>query len=234
MRTSAVALSLWVAACSSPTPVLKGPDATKSTVTLRLSSAVANDTTELEATIASIDADGNPSLDVTVKAELSGTGGAVRFNPPSGVDPNGKATALLRSSVAEDKTLTVTLTHGGQDVVLAMKPTMTFVPGPPSSVRFVNQPSTVDAGALLPPIRIAVFDANGNVARAPALTVSVRLVEGTPGAVLSGGAARDTVDGGVTFDMLSVDRAGSGYGLQVRQVGSPGFADDSVPFNVAP
>jgi len=228
-----MAVWLWLAACSGGTSAPKAPDPAKSTVVLDRSTEVANDTSEIEAVVTGLDGDGMPLTDTTVKVELSGAGANVR--PSSGgLDPSGKATALLRSSLAEEKTVTVTLTKDGKDVVLDMKPKVKFVPGTIDRIVFANQPVTVDAGTVMPPIHVKVVDRFRNVVPSPQLTVEIRLAEGTPGAVLTGGAAKTTVDGGVTFDMLSVDRAGTGYGLQLRQVGPPGWADDSERFNVTP
>ena len=229
-----MALWLWAAACSSPVPITaKAPDAAKSTVTVATPTMVANDTSELEVLITSLDADGKPSPNATVKLEASGSNNSVRFMGGGLDQDTGKVTGLVRSSLAEEKTLTVTLTHDGTDIVLDARPKVTFVPGPVNRLRFVTQPSDVGAGRVMsPPVRIAVMDDQGNIVRAPPLTVNVRLVEGTAGAVLSGGGMRETIDGGLVLDMLSIDRAGFQYGMQVRQVGSPGFADDSVRFNV--
>ncbi|MBL8955897.1 MAG: hypothetical protein JNK82_34300, partial [Myxococcaceae bacterium] len=61
MRTRPMALWLCVAACSSPTPPApRAPDPVRSTVTLGTTVPVANDTTELELFITSLDADGVP------------------------------------------------------------------------------------------------------------------------------------------------------------------------------
>lgn len=234
MRTRPIALWLCLSTCSGGgPPAPKAPDAAKSTVVLNRASEVANDTSELEAVVTGLDADGQPVPGIGVKVELSGTGNGVRFTSPSPVlDPNARATALLRSQIAEEKTVTVTLTQGGRDVVLDAKPKVTFVAGGIDRVRFVGQPSNVRVGIVMAPLGATVLDRFGNVVHAPPLTVMIRMVEGTPGAVLSGGDAKTTVDGGVTFDMLTIDRAGSGYGLQLQQVGSPGFSHGTERFDV--
>ncbi|MBL8953478.1 MAG: hypothetical protein JNK82_22070, partial [Myxococcaceae bacterium] len=214
-------------------PAPRAPDPQSTTVTLRTTAPVAHHTPELELFTTSLDADGVPSPSATVKIEATGTGNTSRLMGTALDKDTGKVTGLLRSSVAEEKTVTVTLTHEGTDVVLAMKPKVTFVPGPVQQLRFISQPSDTVAGAIMtPPVRIAVMDDKGNIVHAPPLMVNVRIVEGTAGAVLSGGGMRETVDGGLVLDMLSIDRPGFQYGMQVRQVGSPGFADDSVRFNV--
>jgi hypothetical protein len=231
-----MAIALCLAACSGAPPAPKGPDPAKSTVVLDRTSEVASDAAEVEVAVTSLDAEGKPVTDVTVKVELSGTDNSVRYNPPSGVDSmTGRATALVRSTVAEEKTVTVTLSQAGKDVVLDTKPKLTFRPAAIDRLVFLNQPTNVQVGmVMMPAIHVRVVDRWRNVVGSPPMNVRIQLAEGTPGAILSGGAARDTVDGGAVFDMLSVDRAGTAYGLQLRQVGSPGFADDSMRFDVTP
>lgn len=229
--------TLWVVAlcaCGSKTPELKPPAAAKSSVTAdKTSGIVANLGDVVLLSVVALDADGVPVQDARASFQMTGTGNEIG-TPPGGTDNLGRLSYGLRSSKAEPKTITTTLTFAGSSVELSQKIDVTFVAGPPNEVRFVSQPMTVQAGATMAPLRIEIRDGRGNVAHSPSLSVSLRLVEGTPGAVLSGGAAKDSVDGGLVFDMLSVDRAGSGYGLQLKQQGGQGFADDTMRFDVTP
>lgn len=229
MRSSALAL-LLVLGCGQPTVKV---DAAKSTAMAGKTSAVADLSDTITITVTLLSADGRPVSKQPLTVAVSGTGTSFDVNGTSDVttgtsDQRGQVFVNLRSSVAEQKTVTLT----SADVTLDAKPTLTFEPGPLRALVFRQQPSTVRAGQVMTPaVRLGAEDARGNAIRSTDETVSVRLVRSTAG-VLTGGAARPFVDGGVVFDGLSIVPPQTGYVLRAESSG--GYALESVPFDVTP
>lgn len=84
---------------------------------------------------------------------------------------------------------------------------------------------------LMKGARVKKANAKGNLVKDSDVTVSVRLVRSTGGVVMNGGA-RAIADGGVRFDMLTVDRAQMGYALRAES--SSGYQVESNLFEVTP
>lgn len=106
-------------------------------------------------------------------------------------------------------------------------------PGPAARLSFLDQPLGVGAGTVLAPIHVGVFDRFGNMTDSTAsVSVAIATGTGTPGAVLSGTLVRLPIGGMVTFDDLSVDRAGTTYRLVAAATALTGATSD--PFDIGP
>ena len=99
-----------------------------------LSTVVANPTTNIAAngiasstiTVTVRDTNNNPVSGQTVSIAISGSGNTVT-QPAAVTDASGVTTGSIVSTVAESKTITVTVNPGGSQVVLSTTPTVTFV-----------------------------------------------------------------------------------------------------------
>ncbi len=178
------------------------------------------------------DTGGKPVAQVPVAVALSGDGGQVTQVPSTQND--GTTSATVSSSVAEVKTITVTA--GSPPVTLASMPTLTFVAGLPSGVFFdVQPPASVKAGEVIAPaVHLQVVDVHGNLAPTPPTSVALRLVWDSTGGTLTGGDLTDSVDGGLTFAALTINRPQAGYALRAEVMTGPasGAADESQKFDV--
>lgn len=106
---------------------------------------------------------------------------------------------------------------------------------PASRIAFLIQPSNVAANAaMIPAVRIAVQNENGQTVGSGSASVTISLVvgTGTPGASLIGGAIQQTTGGIVNFTNLRVDTPGTGYQLLASATGFASIA--STPFDVTP
>lgn len=225
MRRALTPLLLVFLACggSSTTPTV---DAAKSTVVVTKASARADDSEDVQATVTLLSKDGKPVSQQAIAIALSGTGNTASLSGNS--DQNGVVTVTMRSSVAEEKVITVT----AGEVTLDPKPKVSFVPGPIQAITFATQPGTTRVGQVITPaIFITAADSKGNLVKDSDVLVSVRLVRSTGGVVMNG-SARPIADGGVRFDMLTIDRPQTGYAL--RAEASNGNRVESTLFDVTP
>ncbi len=104
----------------------------------------------------------------------------------------------------------------------------------PTHLAFTTQPAGGAPGQTLPAVVVQVQDAGNHAVGTFTGTVSLTLAGGTPGAVLTGGAATATVNGVATFSGLSVDLAGSGYTLAASAPYRPGsLTGTSGAFTIA-
>lgn len=223
MRVFLVCLSL--SACSSM-PASTAVDLSKSSVSLDKASAIADqsDTVFIEATLRT--SDDKPVARQPLEFLSTGSGNSIDSMVTT--DEQGRAKVGLRTSVAEEKTVTVKLASGetvGSKVA-------TFVAGPLALLEFKVQPSASRVGQPIRPApELAAKDSRGNVVSTSDITVSVRLVRSS-GGVVSGGQAQPIRDGGVVFGALTIDRAQTGYAL--RAEASNGNAVESATFDVTP
>lgn len=217
MRLRTLLLVTLCACSASP----RTPDAAKSSIAAAKTAGIAvNEVVRVSVVVR--DASGQPLGDVNVSGALSGSGGMVTMGPATMV--TGEAGFDVSSSTVGTKTLTVKALETTLGEV-----TLDFVAGPPVGFEFVSQPTTVKAGQVMAPVTLRIIDSMGNTSPAP-YSLSLRLVRNTSGATLTGGASRSAVDGGVTFDMLSVNRPQPGYALRAEAFG--GAANESVLFDV--
>lgn len=89
--------------------------------------------------------------------------------------------------------------------------------GEPAMLRFMSQPRSALPGAALPPVVVAVLDAQGKPVPGR-LTLQVDLTGGPGPASLGGRCTEPTVAGLATFGDLTVDRLGQGYLLRATVV----------------
>ncbi|EAU63294.1 integrins alpha chain [Stigmatella aurantiaca DW4/3-1] len=149
---------------------------------------------------------------------------------PPATDALGVAEGSLASTRAETKVLTVTAGTGSEQVTLAQRPEVTFVPGNAGLSFLTQPPASSAAGALLsPPVQVRVEDSSGNPPLEP-VEVTLVLEPVSSGAVLDGTAVQQTGGGTAAFSNLEVRKAGTGYRLRAN---APGYAPAlSEPFDI--
>ncbi|MBK8915942.1 MAG: hypothetical protein IPM64_15340 [Phycisphaerales bacterium] len=90
------------------------------------------------------------------------------------------------------------------------------------AMRYLQQPTNTPAGqTIMPAVRLEIVDINGQRVTNSSATVTINILNGTPGASLSGTRVRDAVNGVVTFDNLSINLAGAVFNLRAT---SPGMS----------
>ncbi|MER2566890.1 MAG: Ig-like domain-containing protein [Myxococcaceae bacterium] len=226
MRRALTPLLFVSLACGGGQTTPEAVDATKSTVVITKQTARADDNEDVQATVTLLSKDGKPVSKQAIEVAVSGTGNIASLSGSS--DQSGVVVVTMRSSVAEEKTVSVNA--GG--VTLDAKPKVTFVPGPIQALTFSTQPGATRVGQVITPaVFVTAADSKGNLVKDSDVTVSVRLVRSTGGVVMNGGAKAIT-DGGVRFDMLTIDRAQTGYAL--RAEASNGYQVESNTFDVTP
>jgi hypothetical protein len=110
--------------------------------------------------------------------------------------------------------------------------TLTPVVEPPAQLVFTQQPASATAGQSLPAFQVTLRTAGGATASASSAPVTVELVDGTAGAMLSGVRAVNAVNGVANFGAVAIDKVGTGYRLRATSPGLPEAL--SAPFNVTP
>jgi hypothetical protein len=103
-------------------------------------------------------------------------------------------------------------------------------PGAPARLRFIDAPANGVAGVTLPPLRVQVEDASGNLVTSASTQIDLALTGA--GAPLLGTLSVAAGAGVATFDDLRLDRAGHGYTLEAGSASLLGAT--SAPFDVAP
>lgn len=229
MRTLLPALLVVLVGCSGngPNDGAK-PDLAKSTLTVDpVMGAVANNMTDVHLTVVVHDANDKPLSQVAVTFAVTGSNNS--FGEMATTDQQGQAIGTLHSSKAEKKTVTASIVIAGVPTPLPSVD-VTFVAGPPESLRFAVQPTTTRAGVVMTPaVVIEMLDSNMNPTTSGSASASVRLVRSNGGTV-SGGAAKASVDGRIVFDNLVINRPQTGYALRAEM--ASGAADESVMFDV--
>lgn len=196
------------------------------------STAVASPTTGLVAdgvstsTITVTAKDGTGSLLSGKTVALAVSGSENILTQPSPItDVNGQVTATLQSTVAEVKTIIVTV----DGTVINAQPTVAFVPGPATQIAFTSQPVTTPVGVTMPAVVVQIEDQSGNAVAQSGATITLALSAGT----LSGTNPQVTDAGGkAMFNDLSIPAISSGLYLTASTAGlSP--VQSSI-FNVPP
>jgi hypothetical protein len=163
------------------------------------------------------------------------TGSGNLIGQPTLTDATGHATVTLASTVAEPKTIKVSVVNyeSGLLTEVSNKPTVTFVPGAPSRLSFASSPAVVAVGLPIPALMVNIFDAFDNSVGSndPGTPVTVILSGGTAGATLGGTTTTTSVVGQATFSGLTIDTAGTGYRLVALSTGL-GVGAVSQAFNV--
>jgi len=105
------------------------------------------------------------------------------------------------------------------------------VPGPPTALGFLVQPSDTEALTVIaPPISVAIMDAAGNTVTSATNQVTITIGNNPSGGLLIGTTVRNAVGGVATFNNLQINNAGDGYTLQASAAGFTGAT--SASFNL--
>jgi parallel beta-helix repeat protein len=81
-------------------------------------------------------------------------------------------------------------------------------PAAPAKLVYVNQPAALAAGAVNPPLVVALTDAFNNIATNADANVTLAVAAGPPGATLDGTSTVAAVNGIAVFDSVSLTKAG--------------------------
>ena len=178
-------------------------------------------------TVTARDQFGNVIKGKTVTLAATGTGNTVT-NPVSPTNTNGVTTGTLSSTVAESKTVTATV--GG--VTITQQPSVLVNPATAASLSFVQQPTSVVAGAAITPaITVQILDAFSNLVTAASNPVSLTLASNPGSSTLSGSVTNvAAVSGIATFANAALNKSGTGYTLAASSTGLTG--QTSTGFNV--
>ncbi len=173
----------------------------------------------------------NGSVSVAISSG-SGTAGAVLSGTTTATASAGIATF---SNLNIDKVgTTYTLSATSTGLLDATSSVFDVLSGPVSDLIITVQPSNATAGVdIAPAVVVTGRDALGNVATAFNGLVSLTISAGTgdPGATLSGITSVSAVAGVATFNVLSIDKAGTGYTLAASATGATGAT--TAPFDIA-
>ena len=162
-------------------------------------------------TVTAKDGGGNLLSGKTVALAVSGSGN-ILTQSNSTTDVNGQITATLASTVAQTKTITVTV----DGTVINAQPTVTFVPGAATQIVFTSQPVTTAVGVTMPAVVVQIEDQYSNAVPQSGATVTLALSAGT----LSGTNPQVTdASGKATFGDLSVPTISSGLYLTASVTG---------------
>jgi hypothetical protein len=160
-----------------------------------------------------------------------------------GVALSGTTTVNAVNGVATFTGLGITLVKTGYTLVASATglPTVqstafNVTPGTPSVLIIASQPSNASAGiAMTPAVVVSLYDAFGNLAPSPGLTIGLAIGTNPGSSTLGGGGPLAATTGTVTFASITLNRPGSGYTLVASVPGSPGVATaTSAPFDVVP
>jgi autotransporter-associated beta strand protein len=175
-------------------------------------------------TVTAKDGANNLLTNKPVVLSISGSGN-ILSQPALNTDANGQVIATLASTVAQTKTITVTI----DGTVINAQPTVTFVPGPATQIAFTAQPVTTAVGVTMPAVVVQIEDQLGNAVTQSGATVTLALSTGT----LSGTNPQTTdPNGKATFNDLSIPAISSGLYLTASV---SGFSPvQSSQFNAPP
>ncbi len=181
-------------------------------------------------TVTARDGSGNAIAGASVSLAATGT---QNFFSPSGsltTDGSGVATATFRSTVAEAKTISATISS----VSINQTAGVTVNAAAADHLVFTVQPTNTQAGQTISAVVVEIRDAFDNLVTAAndAVTLAITSGTGTPLAQLSGMNPQSASGGIATFNDLSIDLAGIGYTLDATASGLTGTV--SATFNITP
>lgn len=221
--------------CGGDTPPVvtrEMPDADRSSVEVSKSQGVranGKDTVDIQVTVRKDD--GTPLAGRSLKVTVSGEGNTL--TQPSGpTNDQGVAIATLTSTVAETKTVTVSVDAEGAPVTLSSRPTIEFVVLPASKLAFTSAPSSGTAGEALGVFSVAIQNADGETMTGASNTVTVEIGSGPASATLKGTVTATAVNGVASFSDLVLEKAAQDYTLVASADGLTGAT--SQAFDVAP
>lgn len=188
-----------------------GVSAANSTAVARPNSGVVADGVSTSTiTVTAIDGNGNPVSGKTVTLSVSGSGNSLTQPAPTGA--KGQTTATLQSTVAETKTIMVTV----DGTLINAQPTVAFVAGPATQIAFTSEPVTTPAGLTMADVVVQIEDQYSNAVPESGASVTLALNSGT----LSGTNPQTTDAGGTAiFNDLSIQPISYGLYLTASVAG---------------
>ena len=176
---------------------------------------------------------GNIASSFTADVSLS-----IGVNPSDGT-LSGTTTATAVAGVATFSTLSIDKSGTGYRLVATAgslartSGAFSITPGAATQLSLTVQPGTTTAGVTITPaVRVAGLDAFGNTATSFTGPVTIAIGTNPAGGTLAGTTAVAAVSGVAVFSTLSIDKAGSGYTLQLTASGLP--PTTSTAFDITP
>ena len=215
-----------------PPPARELPDAERSSVEVNpAQGARANGKDSVDIRVTVLKADGSPLAGRAVTVSASGLGNTVQ-QPAGPTDAEGVASAKLSSTVAESKTVTVSVEDEDGAVTLASRPTVEFVLESAARLAFTSVPGSGTAGEPLEALEVVIQNAAGETVTGASDTVTVSLGTSPAGATLQGTVSMAAVNGVARFTSLVIEKAATDYTLVARVDGLPDAT--SPAFDVLP
>jgi serine/threonine protein kinase/protocatechuate 3,4-dioxygenase beta subunit len=201
------------------------PDAEASRLEVSPTELVADGEALAQVAVSLRDANGNPVAGRRVEIQCGGEGHVVT-QPTAETDAAGLAAGAVASTLAGAKVLTVIVDPGPAQIVLAHRPSLTFLPGAldPTASAVTVEPATIPAdGSAAAEVRVRLVDARGNPL--PGLKVELSVsgrggvvspsvgVSGSDGTVVARVTAQEP---GVRTVRVAVTTAGGRMALDAR------------------
>ena len=187
--------------------------AANSTITASPSSLTADGTTTTTITVTAKDDNDNPISGIAaanVVVAATGSGNTL-VQPTTATDANGQTTATLKSTVAEAKTVSVTISG----TPITQTATVVFTPGAAAKLAFTTQPGGGTGGlawAQQPVVKVQ--DALGNTITTAGDLITLAIGTNPGSGTLGCTTNPVTATSGVaTFAGCEIDKVGTGYTL---------------------
>ncbi|HEX9727108.1 MAG TPA: Ig-like domain-containing protein, partial [Gemmatimonadales bacterium] len=169
-------------------------------------------------TVEATDAGGNPVPGVAIAWAVTAGGGALSADTTL-TDVNGLARVhwTVGTVAGAAQELVAEIVGGADSATFSA----TVTPATATQLAFTASPTDAFPAAVLDDAVVEVHDQFGNVVasdNSTAVTVSIESGSGTASAILGGTLTRTIAAGAVTFDDLTIDRAGTGYQLHAATV----------------
>jgi N-acetylneuraminic acid mutarotase len=206
------------------TGTLRSTVAEDKTVSATIDGTAVTQTATVTVTAGGVDADQSAiSANPTSMVASSGTSTITVTQPGSPTDASGQATGTLRSTVAEDKTVSATI----DGTAVTQMATVTVTPGPATQLTISagqDQTATVNTPVAVPPA-VIVRDAFDN----PVAGVSVTFTVTSGGGSLTGANATTDASGIAAVSSWTLGTA-AGTGNNRVEAASPGLSGSPVTF----
>ncbi len=158
-----------------------------------------------------LDTQGNPLAGQSVTLAASGSSNTID-QPTSLTDQNGQTTGSIRSTFAEQKTISAIVTLGTTAQTLDQKLNIQFLPvaSAATQLHFSAQPSGANINTFINPApEVQIRDASNTLVTSASYTVSLAIQSGPTGAALGGITSIQSLNGVARFSNLKLDQPGN-------------------------
>ena len=197
------------------------------------------DTLEIETFAARL----GPASDLETRLELYDSAGAVLLAADSNL---AKPDSRISFELPTDALYSIQVTSedgsaGHYELMIRVRPgpsnTGTDCIREVANLVFTTQPTSAVAGAVIvPPIRVELHDADGNIIPQASNPVTLSIASNPEDGILAGTTSANALNGVVIFADISIETAGQGYTLRATTSGASGTVSSSpsIAFDIAP